>query len=50
MDSLPFSPPRVWRALQAAKGESFDDGDGPPATSQPRGAGDSPTSARPRPY
>jgi 4-hydroxybenzoyl-CoA reductase subunit alpha len=50
MDSLPFSPPRVWRALQAAKGRSFDDGDGPPATSQPRGAGDSPTSARPRSY
>jgi 4-hydroxybenzoyl-CoA reductase subunit alpha len=51
LDSLPFSPPRVWRALQAAKGESFDDGDGPPATSQPRGdRGESPTSARPRPY
>jgi 4-hydroxybenzoyl-CoA reductase subunit alpha len=50
MDSLPFSPPRVWRALKAAKGESFEDGDGPPATSQPRGSGDSPTSARPRPY
>jgi 4-hydroxybenzoyl-CoA reductase subunit alpha len=51
LDSLPFSPPRVWRALQAARGRSFDDGDGPPATPQPRGrAGDSPTSARPRAY
>jgi 4-hydroxybenzoyl-CoA reductase subunit alpha len=50
LDSLPFSPPRVWRALQAARGLTFDDGDGPPATSQPRGRGDSPTSARPRPY
>jgi 4-hydroxybenzoyl-CoA reductase subunit alpha len=51
LDSLPFSPPRVWRAIQAAKGRAFDDGGGPPATSQPRGRdGDSPTSARPRPY
>jgi 4-hydroxybenzoyl-CoA reductase subunit alpha len=50
LDSLPFSPPRVWRALQAAKGSTFEDGDGPPATSQPRGRGDSLTSARPRPY
>jgi 4-hydroxybenzoyl-CoA reductase subunit alpha len=50
MDSLPFSPPRVWRALQAAKGVRPDDGDGPPATSMPRGRGDSPTSARPLPY
>jgi CO/xanthine dehydrogenase Mo-binding subunit len=50
LDSLPFSPPRVWRALRAAEGAEFDDGDGPPATSQPRGPEDSPTSARPRPY
>ena len=50
LDSLPFSPPRVWRAIQAARGETVEDGDGPPATSQPRGRGDSPTSARPRPY
>ncbi len=50
IDSLPFSPPRVWRALRAAKGEDFDDGDGPPATSQPRGREESLTSARPRPY
>jgi 4-hydroxybenzoyl-CoA reductase subunit alpha len=49
LDSLPFSPPRVWRALQAAQGRSFEDGNGPPATSQPRGRGDSPTSARPAP-
>jgi 4-hydroxybenzoyl-CoA reductase subunit alpha len=48
LDSLPFSPPRVWRALQAARGATFDDGDGPPATSQPRGRDESPTSARPR--
>jgi 4-hydroxybenzoyl-CoA reductase subunit alpha len=50
IDSLPFSPPRVWRAIRAARGEPFEDGDGPPATSQPRGREDSPTSARPRPY
>ena len=51
LDSLPFSPPRVWRALRAAEGIATEDGDGPPATCQPRGdAGDSPTSARPRPY
>ncbi|HSH46528.1 MAG TPA: molybdopterin cofactor-binding domain-containing protein [Longimicrobiales bacterium] len=49
MDSLPFSPPRVWRALQAAKGVAVDE-DGSPATSRPRGRGDSPTSARPLPY
>jgi 4-hydroxybenzoyl-CoA reductase subunit alpha len=49
LDSLPFSPPRVWRALQAAKGRVFEPGEGSPATSQPRGRGDSPTSARPRP-
>ena len=50
LDSLPFSPPRVWRAIRAARGEPFEDGDGPRATSGPRGRGDSPTSARPRPY
>jgi 4-hydroxybenzoyl-CoA reductase subunit alpha len=50
LDSLPFSPPRVWRALQATKGLPFEDGDGSPATSQPRGRGESPTSARPRAY
>ena len=50
MDSLPFSPPRVWRALQAAKGVVFDEADGARATSSPRGRGDSPTSARPLPY
>jgi 4-hydroxybenzoyl-CoA reductase subunit alpha len=50
LDSLPFSPPRVWRALQAAKGRSFEHGDTPPATAHPRGDGDSPTSARPVPY
>ena len=50
MDSLPFSPPRVWRAIQAANGRTFDH-DGAPATSKPRAAaGDSPTSARPLPY
>ncbi|MBW3552896.1 MAG: molybdopterin-dependent oxidoreductase [Gemmatimonadetes bacterium] len=49
MDSLPFSPPRVWRALQAASGRIVED-DGSPATSMPRGRGDSPTSARPLPY
>ncbi len=50
LDSLPFSPSRVWRALRAAEGVLAEDGDGPPATTQPRGAGDSLTSARPRPY
>ncbi len=52
LDSLPFSPPRVWRAIRAAKGEAFEDGGGPSATSQPRNEreGESPTSARPRPY
>ncbi|HUP19150.1 MAG TPA: molybdopterin cofactor-binding domain-containing protein, partial [Gemmatimonadota bacterium] len=50
MDSLPFSPPRVWRALQAARGVAFDENGGSPATSRARGRGDSPTSARPLPY
>ena len=50
MDSLPFSPPRVWRALQAARGLVPDDEAGSPATSKARGRGDSPTSARPLPY
>ncbi len=52
LDSLPFSPPRVWRAIRAAKGEAFEDGGGPSATSQPRNEreGESPTSARPRAY
>ncbi|MFW5947008.1 MAG: xanthine dehydrogenase family protein molybdopterin-binding subunit, partial [Gemmatimonadota bacterium] len=49
LDSLPFSPDRVWRALRAAAGEPVDD-DGPRATALPRSprGGDSPTSARPR--
>ncbi|MGK7312042.1 MAG: molybdopterin cofactor-binding domain-containing protein [Candidatus Longimicrobiales bacterium M2_2A_002] len=50
LDSLPFSPDRVWRALRAAEGALDEDGDGPAATSLPRGRGDSPTSARPLPY
>ena len=49
IDSLPFSPPRVWRALRAAAGHTFED-DEASATSRPRGRGDSPTSARPLPY
>ncbi|HUG40392.1 MAG TPA: molybdopterin cofactor-binding domain-containing protein [Longimicrobiales bacterium] len=50
MDSLPFSPPRVWKALQAARGVVFEEDGGSPATSTARGRGDSPTSARPLPY
>jgi 4-hydroxybenzoyl-CoA reductase subunit alpha len=50
LDSLPFSPSRVWRALQAADGRGPDAKDAPRATSFPRGRGDSPTSARPLPY
>jgi 4-hydroxybenzoyl-CoA reductase subunit alpha len=48
MDSLPFSPPRVWRAIRAARGRPVEEGDGSPATSRPRGREESPTSARPR--
>jgi CO/xanthine dehydrogenase Mo-binding subunit len=50
LDSLPFSPPRVWKALEAARGHTFDEDAGSPATATPRGRGDSPTSARPLPY
>ncbi len=49
LDSLPFSPSRVWRAIQAARGTPIEEG-AAPAMALPRGdRGDSPTSARPFP-